>query len=169
MFEIRPRHDSDVVRLCELVRVVHAVDGYPVLLQDDVRSFVVTENCLAAWVAELHGEVVGHIALHTVWSDEVAELAAATLTRSREELTSVSRLFVDPAYRRGGMAALLLDAAVRDASDRGTWPVLDVVTTYDAAIALYERMGWRRLGTIAYPMPNGQPIDEHVYAAPERV
>jgi hypothetical protein len=49
---------------------------------------------------------------------------------------------------------------------RELWPVLDVDTTYASAIALYERCGWTRLGTIALPMPDGRPIAEHVYAAP---
>jgi hypothetical protein len=44
--------------------------------------------------------------------------------------------------------------------------VLDVVTTYAPAVALYERAGWKRLGTIGYPMPDGSTIAEHVYAAP---
>jgi hypothetical protein len=46
---IRARRSIDVDRLCDLVRAVHTADGYPILLQENVRSFIVTDNCLAAW------------------------------------------------------------------------------------------------------------------------
>jgi len=163
---IRTRRSTDTERLCDLVRVVHVADRYPVLLQDDVRTFLITENCLAAWVCELHGEVIGHVALHTIWSDEVAQLATSSLRRPREALASVSRLFVDPACRGLGVGTELLEVATREAHGRDLWPVLDVVTTYGPAVALYERSGWNRLGTIASPMPDGRPIQEHVYAGP---
>jgi GNAT superfamily N-acetyltransferase len=164
---VRARRDVDVDRLCDLVRAVHAADGYPVLLQEDVRSFILTNNCLAAWVCELQGQIVGHVALHTIWSDEVAQLASSSLRRPRKTLASVSRLFVDPTCRRLGLGAQLFEVVTRDAHDRGLWPVLDVVTTYTAAVALYEKSGWSHLGTIALPMPDGRAIDEHVYAAPD--
>jgi GNAT superfamily N-acetyltransferase len=163
---IRARTADDIDALCHLVRVIHVSDGYPTLLQDDVQSFVVTPNCLAAWVCEHNREIVVHVSLHTVWSDEVASLAVATLGRTRENLASVSRLFVEEKYLRRGVVSRLLAIATSEAHERGLWPVLDVVTTYASAVALYEREGWTRLGAIALPMPNGQLIDEYVYAAP---
>ena len=72
---LRARATDDIDALCRLVRVIHESDGYPTLLRDDVQNFVVTTNCLAAWVCERDHRVVGHIALHTVWSNEVAGLA----------------------------------------------------------------------------------------------
>lgn len=161
---VRARHARDIDVLCDLLRSIHASDGYPVRLQNDVRSFILTENCLAAWVSEIDATVVGHVALHTVWCDEVAALACAALGRPRSGICAVSRLFVDPTVRRRGIARELLADATNEARSRGLWPVLDVVTTYTPAVALYERAGWTRLGTIAYPMPDGTSIDEHVYA-----
>ncbi len=140
---VRQRRDGDITALCELVREVHLLDGYPVVLQDNVRDFVVTTNCLAAWVCE----------------------TVSSLGESREILGSISRLFV-AASVRGGLGERLIAVAVNEARTRGLLPVLDVVTTYAPAIALYERLGWTRLGTISYPMSNGEFIDEHVYAAP---
>jgi GNAT superfamily N-acetyltransferase len=154
------------MRLCDLVRAVHEADHYPVVLQDDVEEFLVTDNCLAAWVAEVEPEIVGHVALHSVWSDDVARLAAASLRCAPDRLASVSRLFVDSSCRRRGLGAQLLQVATREAQTRGLWPTLDVVTTYASAIALYERCGWTRLGAITLPMPGGRTIDEYVYAAP---
>jgi GNAT superfamily N-acetyltransferase len=162
---IRVRHDSDVEPLCDLVRSIHETDGYPVVIQDDTRSFILTENGLAAWVCEIDGRVAGHVALHAVWSDEVAFIASAALELPRTRLGAVSRLFVDRTARRRGIARTLLDEATREARARGLYPVLDVVTTYAPAVALYERAGWKRLGTIGYPMPDGSTMAEHVYAA----
>src|ERR1700694_2955361 len=88
---VRARRSADVGRLCDLVRVVHATDGYPASLPADVRSFILSENCLAAWVCELHGQLVGHVALHSIWSDEVARLASSSMRRPRQTLASVSR------------------------------------------------------------------------------
>ena len=127
---------------------------------------MVTTNCLAAWVFETDGRIEGHIALHTIWSDEVAELASISVGRSREALVSISRLLVALGARGRGIGESLMSAAVNEARVSGLWPVLDVVTTYAPAIALYERLGWTHIGTFAFPMPNGETIDEHIYAAP---
>jgi GNAT superfamily N-acetyltransferase len=130
-------------------------------LPDDVRDFLVTTNGLAAWVCEIDGRLVGHIALHTVWSDEVAEVASLSLGQSGDKLGSISRLFVEPGARGTG----LLTIATNEARERSLTPVLDVVTTFAPALALYERLGWTRLRTVSCRMPNGKPIDEYVYAA----
>jgi GNAT superfamily N-acetyltransferase len=150
--------------LSDLIRHVHATDGYPVILQDDVQSFLITTNSLAAWVADDASLVKGHVSLHTVWSDAVAELACPALSCDRSDLGAVSRLFVAPDTRGTGVGRALLDTATHEARRRGLHPVLDVVTTYQPAIALYEHAGWTRLGTTTLEMPNGQPIAEHVYA-----
>ena len=129
---IRPRGEGDIDALCEVVREVHRLDGYPVVLQDNVREFVLSANCLAAWISEIEGCIVGHIALHTVWSDEVAELASHSLGQSRQALASISRLFVAASARGLGLGECLLNVAMNEAHVRGLSPVLDVVTTYVA-------------------------------------
>jgi hypothetical protein len=60
----------------------------------------------------------------------------------------------------------LLRTAAAEAAGRGLTPALDVSTSYASAIALYEREGWRRVGTITVAMPDGDPIDEYVYVGP---
>jgi hypothetical protein len=35
-----------------------------------------------------------------------------------------------------------------EATSRGLWPILDVVTTFEAAVNLYERCGWVRVGQV---------------------
>jgi GNAT superfamily N-acetyltransferase len=158
--------DDDIESLCKLIRRVHLRDGYPVKLQSDVRSFIVTSNCHAAWVAEACGSLVGHVSLHTVWSDAVAALACGVLGCQRDQLGAVSRLFVAPESRGGGIGQALLDAAAKAARARSLHPVLDVATSYGPAIRLYEAANWERLGTVWLEMPDGEPIAEHVYAAP---
>jgi ribosomal protein S18 acetylase RimI-like enzyme len=59
----------------------------------------------------------------------------------------VSRLFVAPAARAHRAGAALLDQAVHAARDLGCRPLLDVRSANTAAIALYERRGWRLLGS----------------------
>ena len=71
-------------------------------------------------------------------------MAAALVGR---DAAMVSRLFVTFAARGRGVGAALLEHAVREAHQRGLYPVLDVLATNSAPIAFYERMGWRLLGT----------------------
>ena len=161
--KIRTRHGGDIKELCELARLVHEVDGYPVLLPENPADFVVTSNCIDAWVAVSEGDICGHVSLHTVFSDAIAEMASRHFECERSELVAVSRLFVSPQARGLGFGRALLDVAVRDARRRGLALVLDVVTSFGGAIALYERSGWKRIGTASVAMPNDKPIDEYVY------
>jgi ribosomal protein S18 acetylase RimI-like enzyme len=46
-------------------------------------------------------------------------------------------------------------------------PILDVVDRFAPAIGLYERAGWRRLGTVKVQLPDGTDLREHVYVAPD--
>ena len=164
---VRAREDRDLEACERLARVVHAADGYPMFVRnDDFRSFVASPHALAAWVAEEHAEIVGHVALHSSTIPDVMRLAAAHLSVPESDLGVVARLSVAPAARRRGLARRLLDTATAGARERGLVPILDVVTRYDAAIALYERAGWERLGTVGFRFPNGTEIQEFVYRAP---
>lgn len=46
-------------------------------------------------------------------------------------------------------------------------PILDVVTQYQAAIAVYESAGWTRAGEVTFRLSNGIAIDEFVFIAPD--
>ena len=64
---------------------------------------------LGAWVAELDGEVVGHVALHRSSLPVVMGRAREALrAASGDELAVVARLIVDP-----GMACILADPTAR--------------------------------------------------------
>jgi len=43
---------------------------------------------------------------------------------------------------------------------------LGVVSTHTAAIALYERCGWTRIGLVPFPVGDGTAVDEFVYVGP---
>lgn len=79
----------------------------------------------------------------------------------------VARLLVAPEQRGTGLGHRLLDHATEQCRQRGLTPILDVVEGNQAAIALYERVGWRHLGMVSFTLPDGSELREHVYAAPD--
>jgi ribosomal protein S18 acetylase RimI-like enzyme len=89
-------------------------------------------------------------------------LGHVAVTRDAE----VTRLFVVPAARGRGLAARLLDtvrAAVRAPLK------LHVSSEGEAAIAFYERSGWRRVGSTRATWLNaaGEPALLHHYVSPQ--
>ncbi len=163
---IRNRTVADVDALTRLVEAVHAIDGYPPYLPEGgPGAFVLSGEPLAAWVAVDGDAVVGHIALHDHSSPGVFELVADRLGVDRAECGVVARLFVAPDRRSVGLGARLLGVAVADCGRRGLLPVLDVVDRFEAARALYERSGWRRLGAVEFDLPDGSRLREFVYVS----
>lgn len=165
---VRPLQPADHARLATLARAVHRRDGYPPHLpEDDVPSYVVSEDALGAWVALDDRLVVGHVALHTAAFADGIDVAVAELGLERSDFGVVARLLVDPTVRRSGIGRRLLDRAVTECRRRGLVPILDVVDRFEPAIGLYERAGWRRLGSIELELPDGSELREHVYVAPD--
>lgn len=164
--ELRERTSGDHEELVGLIQLVHETDDYPARLPADLSAFIDDPGAAAAWVAVLDGRVVGHVALHHHTAPGVLELASATLDRPRDELVVVARLLVHPAHRRQRVGAALLARATDTAQRSGRVAVLDVAMCYPRAIALYERTGWRRLGTVTVDLGLGSPVAEHVYAHP---
>ena len=60
----------------------------------------------------------------------------------------VEDLFVDPAFRRQGIATALLHAAVRAARDAGAGPIVIVADPADTPKAMYVEMGWSPVALI---------------------
>ena len=164
--DIRERGDEDTVALETLARVVYETDGYPIYLPTDLREFLVGPVAHGAWVAEEDGNLLGHVALHHRSWEGVMELACKTTGLPGEGLAVVARLLVSPAARRRGIGRALLETAVRKALDLGLCPILDVAVRYEAANLLYRAAGWRSLGTVGFPMPDGTTVDEYVYLGP---
>ena len=83
------------------------------------------------WVAYLEEEAVGCVVLRSLTSIPKA--------------SECKRLYVKPSARGNGIAEQLLDAQESFARGRGVeWIYLDSYDDLKAAIALYERRGYRR-------------------------
>jgi GNAT superfamily N-acetyltransferase len=120
---------------------VHERSGYPSRWPADPARWLAPDNEVGAWVTEYDGQIAGHVGL-------VHGLPKLRVPGYRnEDLGGITRLYTDPAARRHGMGAALLDAATGCARELGLQPVLDVVDDAAGAIALYERAGWRLAGT----------------------
>jgi GNAT superfamily N-acetyltransferase len=154
--------------LLSLASAAHERDGYPPSMpDDDLLSFLVSNIALAAWVAIDQGEVIGHVALHPAATTSVVDLAAGQLGRSHDEIGVVSRLLVASERRREGLGTCLVGLATSECRRLGLIPILDVGDGLDAAIALYEKLRWRRLGHVEVRLPTGIRVGEYVYTAPD--
>jgi len=130
--------------LAEVLAEQRAETHYPVMwpLPGPVESFLVRRGELAAWVAELGGRVVGHVAVSDP-GDELGPLWAPATGGA--PLGEVSVLFVGSAARGSGVGGLLLDTAVAWIRERGLAPVLDVAEVNDRALAVYRHRGWEEV------------------------
>lgn len=160
---VRPRADTDLPRCVEALAGVQAADRYPVDWPADPAGWLTPHGMTDAWVVTAGADVVGHMALTP------PGLALATATGLPEQrLLAVARLFVSTRARRRGVAALLLDRAIETGAARGQTPLLEVETAASAAIRLYERAGWRHVGTSTadWTTADGRLARMRAYAAP---
>jgi GNAT superfamily N-acetyltransferase len=160
---IRGRTEDDIGRCELLAHAVHDVDGYPGRLPTDMRSFLVAPDELAAWVAEVEGEIVGHVGLHSRCTSATTNVLGQVMRLKDDELGVVARLFVSPTARRQGIGRRLLSTATEAARSRGLVPVLEVVTWLGAAVSMYEALGWARVGTAAFRFTDGTDLPMFVY------
>ena len=141
---VRRRRPGDLAGCVAALAEVHRLDGYPTRWPADAACWLSPARLLAAWVAVEGDQVLGHVALQADVED------AVLLEESRRppaELARVTRLFVRPGGRGRRLGAALLSTATEYASCRGLGLVLEVVAAErSAAIALYERLGWRFVG-----------------------
>ncbi|TGB10441.1 GNAT family N-acetyltransferase [Streptomyces sp. MZ04] len=162
---IRPRRASDLDACARALAQVHALDGYPTDWPERPADWLATADPVGAWVAELDGRIAGHIVLCPSEPDDVApELWGKR--GSGEAAAVVSRLFVAPEARGHGIGARLLERVVAEAGELALHPVLDVVASDTSATALYERTGWRFLGTGEQHWGPRRSVTVRCYAAP---
>ena len=164
---IRDRVSDDGAACLDLLLRVHARDGYPLHLPPErVAGFFMTQADVAAWVVELDGRVVGHVALRRGPDDPTLVAVHRALGVPQQELLMVSRLFVDPDVRRAGVGRALLRHATAHASAMGRRAVLDVGQTLSTAVALYESEGWVRVDDLHLELDTGDTLDLWVYVSP---
>lgn len=177
---VREREDGDLSTCASLLLAVHEADGYPLHLPGDPVSFLSVPDALGAWVAvvadapvgeapvgeALVGEaLVGHVLLRPAANPKMMVMASDATGLPEQRLAVVGRLFVTPSARRRGVGRALLARAARHAWALGRQPVLDVVAKDLHAIALYEREGWRKAGSVRVTF-HGTTIDELVFVGP---
>lgn len=163
---IRPRTDHDLDACVHALAAVHRADGYPVDWPEHPAEWLAQPSLLAAWVAELDGRVAGHISLSLSGTGDAAPgLWSARAGVGPDATAVVGRLFVAPEARGLGIGRLLLDRAVGEARSRQLRPVLDVVASDTAAIALYERLGWELLAEVEQEWGPGRTVAVRCYAA----
>ncbi|MGW5381973.1 N-acetyltransferase family protein [Nocardia sp. NPDC003963] len=116
-----------------------------------------------AFVAEIDGAVVGQIGL-----GDSAIPAAVRRILPNTPLISVIRLYVAPSSRGFGVGLRLLDFAAMKADALKRKAVLNVETGSAAAIALYERAGWRRVHSEpgGWTTADGRASVLHHYVSP---
>lgn len=120
--------------------------GYPFRwpLPFPVEDFLVRDTEQQAWVCELDGVVVGHVAVGAVPAGELGERFRRATGCPEPALVSV--LVVAATARGCGVARVLLDTAVGWARTQGRVPVLDVLPTNAEAVAVYRHRGWVVIG-----------------------
>jgi predicted N-acetyltransferase YhbS len=165
---IRDRRPDDGAALEAIALETHHRDGYPKYLPADLRSFIVENDALRAWVAQRDGEILGHVALHARAAPEVMEIVLSATGLDEDQVIVLARFLVAPWARRQGIGSALIERATEEAVSMGRRAVLDVVDTHHDAIALYERGGWTRAGRVDWALPGGRPLREFVYLSPLR-
>lgn len=145
---VRPRRPEDVPPLAELLAEQQPSSSYPLRwpLPVPVEDFLVRRDEQGAWVAEGDGGLLGHVAVAWVGVDPIGLAFREAL--GREDLGVVEVLFTSLAARGRGVGGLLHDQAVGWIRAQGRAPVLDVVPSHAAALAVYRHRGWREVGTI---------------------
>lgn len=121
---IRPRVSGDMAECAKVLRAVHLRDSYPVNWPADAESWLAEVE--SAWVAEIDGRVVGHV--------------AATISDDDARVVTVERLFVAPSVNGRGIGALLLDVAT--AHGDAELALLAVADNGHHAQRLYRERGW---------------------------
>lgn len=142
---VRPRRARDVGASTRLLGVVYCADHYPDRLPGSAHAWLV-RDVLDAWVAERHGQVLGHVATVRVGTDPLSAGRWREITGlSPSDLLGVSRFFVRRTERGKGIGTALLAVAAADARAHGLVPVLETVSESRTAIPTLRDAGWQLL------------------------
>ncbi len=163
---VRARRETDIPASAAALVAVHASDGYPVEGVADPRAWLMPPGLLESWVAELDGEVVGHVSVSAANHEDAVMMWTDVSGEPRERIAVLARLFVLPGARRRAVGERLTLAATDFARRSGHRLVLDVMAKDQAAIRLYERLGWRHIGTTTHVFDGSAGIPAYCYASP---
>lgn len=144
---IRERRSDDIPALAVVLAEQQAATQYPVRwpLPISVEDFLVRPGEERAWVAEVDGRVVGHVAVYAPAGEMREHYVAAAGT---EELAELAVLFVGSDVIGTGVGGRLHDTAVDWIVSSGRQPVLDVIPVHDRAVEVYRHRGWTVVGEV---------------------
>ncbi|WP_406319014.1 GNAT family N-acetyltransferase [Streptosporangium sp. NBC_01639] len=168
---IRPRSTEDLRACIDALASVHRSDRYPVDWPADPGRWLTPSDLLQAWVAVEGSDVVGHVGLSQLDAATLEPSLATAIGTPVGRVGSITRLFVTPQGRGHGHATHLLDVVRKEAANLGVTLMLDVSDEGHAAIALYERVGWRRVASAHADWLNtaGKRALVHYYVSPDAV
>lgn len=156
---VRPLTEDDVPGAAEALVDVHVTDGYPVDEVADPQAWLRPPGVLAAWVAELDGKVVGHVAVTRSQGGGAVPIWRERSGEPEEHIAVLARLYVMRAARGHALGERLMRQAMAYARANGLRLVLDVVQKDASAIRLYERLGWEHIGEVTHPFgPGGRTV-----------
>ncbi|MBT2426185.1 GNAT family N-acetyltransferase [Streptomyces sp. ISL-112] len=118
-----------------------------------------------AWVAHRDG-VVGHIAIMKAEGEKAVTLWQQQSGEDQTHIGVLARLFVVRSSRKHAVGEGLMQAAMDYAEENGLRLVLDVMDKDEAAIRLYERLGWQFIGGATHQFGDGQQIPAKCYVWP---
>jgi GNAT superfamily N-acetyltransferase len=153
---VRVRMPDDMKACIDVLAAVHRSDAYPLLWPEHPERWLTPRALIEAWVGEEKGSVAGHIALCTVVGESAASVWGTATGVPVGGMAAIERFFVSPQARGRGLGRALLSTAQDEARERGMRCVLEVLDHNSSAIALYEAMGWRRIGSGPAPWAEGR-------------
>lgn len=155
VIRIRNRDAAGIDLCVQALAAVHRTSGYPTNWPVDPSRWLTPPGTIEAWTAGANEmPIAGHVVLRQLPDHPTGDGAV-----------EVSRLFVNPEARRQGIARALLQKAMNWAAANERDLTLEVTDHLRAAIALYERLGFRLAGTkrADWTTPDGQPVTLHQY------
>lgn len=163
---VRLRHSDDIPLLIEVLTEVHKLSSYPVDGPPSFPARFSSRKTLVAWVATCDNTIAGHIELqdHTSFNQLCRESLAATADLS--SFAAVATFYVDPKIRGMGIGARLFQEALAWSKEDGKRLALVVLEKDDAAIRMYERMGWVRDVNYFYESIHMIKYKAFLYVAP---
>lgn len=164
---IRVRADNDLPACAHALVQVHASDGYPVEGVADPVAWLTPPGLLSSWVAEVDGAVVGHVSVSEPRGEDAVTKWIEQASVTEAEVAVLGRLFVLSQARGHSLGEGLTRAAMAHGYEVGRRLVLDVMKKDRAATRLYERLGWRRIGTTTHTFNGAAGVPAYCYVSPQ--
>ncbi|EHM25152.1 putative acetyltransferase [Streptomyces sp. W007] len=110
--------------------------------------------------------MVGHIAIMKAEGEKAVTLWQQQSGEDESRIGVLARLFVVRSARKHAVGESLMRAAMDYAEENDLRLVLDVMDKDEAAIRLYERLGWQFIGGATHQFGDGQQIPAKCYVWP---